>query len=283
MNIEWYPGHMTDAMRRIDKDIQLVDLIIEILDARIPESSQNPVLHNKFSNKKKIIVMNKSDLADPAVTKAWTDKYFNQNISVIEMDSRRTKDTGKVKKAALDVLKEKRERDKARGIAERPVKAMVVGIPNVGKSTFINSFVGKASAKTGDKPGVTRGNQWIRISKDINLLDTPGVLWPKFEDQNTGIRLAITGSIADHVFDEIEISIKYLDYIKKYYYNLFDARYQLNDISDMSGYEILQEVACKKNLLIKGGEPDLSRAAHMLLQDFRSGRMGRITLERPNM
>ena len=214
MDINWYPGHMTSARRKMQEDIKLCDVVIELLDARIPGSSKNPDMDNLIGNKKRVIILNKADMADPAKTELWKKYYEDKGAYVLTMDSRVRKQTLKVTNAVKIVCKEKIERDRSRGIMNRPIKAMVAGIPNVGKSTFINSFVGKATAKTGNKPGVTRGNQWIRISKDINLLDTPGILWPKFEDEQIGTNLAFIGSINDNIIEMQQLAVEFIDYLK---------------------------------------------------------------------
>ena len=281
MDINWYPGHMIGARRKMQEDIKLCDVVIELLDARIPGSSKNPDIDNLAGQKKRLIVLNKSDLADGCITDAWIDYYENKGFKVLTMDSRVRKQTLKVTDAVKEVCKEKIERDRKRGIANRPIKAMVAGIPNVGKSTFINSFVGKATAKTGNKPGVTRGNQWIRISKDINLLDTPGILWPKFEDEITGINLAYIGSINDNILQIEELTCRLLDYLKDNYCNLLTNRYTIDESLD--SYSILQSIAREKKCILKGDELDLKRTSNLILDDLRSGRLGKITLERPEI
>ena len=281
MDINWYPGHMTGARRKMQEDIKLCDVVIELLDARIPGSSKNPDIDNLAGQKKRLIVLNKSDLADGRITDAWIDYYENKGFKVLTMDSRVRKQTLKVTDAVKEVCKEKIERDRKRGIANRPIKAMVAGIPNVGKSTFINSFVGKATAKTGNKPGVTRGNQWIRISKDINLLDTPGILWPKFEDEITGMNLAYIGSINDNILQIEELTCRLLDYLKDNYCNLLTNRYTIDESLD--SYSILQSIAREKKCILKGDELDLKRTSNLILDDLRSGRLGKITLERPEI
>ena len=279
MDIHWYPGHMTGAMRKMQEDIKLVDCVIELVDARIPFSSKNPDLDKLAANKKRIIIFNKADLADASVTEQWKTYYEEREFYVLTMDARNRKSTQAVTKAVQTVCAEKIERDKRRGIANRPIKAMVVGIPNVGKSTFINSYVGKASAKTGNKPGVTKGNQWIRISKNINLLDTPGVLWPKFENQTIALNIALIGSINDNILEISEISLKLIEYLQKYYCKELSDRYKL---VDGDAYQVLCGIADEKKCVLKGGEPDIEKASKLLLDDFRSGRLGRITLERPD-
>ena len=279
MDINWYPGHMTSARRKMQEDIKLCDVVIELLDARIPGSSKNPDIDELVGQKKRIIILNKADLADVSQTDAWIRYYEKRDFKVITMDSRVRKQTLKVTDAVKEVCKEKIERDRRRGIANRPIKAMVAGIPNVGKSTFINSFVGKSTAKTGNKPGVTRGNQWIRMSKDVNLLDTPGILWPKFEDEKTGLNLAFIGSVNDNILQTEEIACRLLDYLKDNYCNLLTKRYIIKELHD--SYKMLGEIAEYKQCVLKGGEPDLERAANLVLDDLRSGRLGRISLETP--
>ena len=278
-NINWYPGHMTSARRKMQEDIKLCDIVIELLDARIPGSSKNPDMDDLIGNKKRLIILNKSDMADPEVTRKWVDFYNSKNIKVLTMDSRVRKQTLTVTNAVKEVCKEKLERDKRRGIAARPIKAMVAGIPNVGKSTFINSFVGKATAKTGNKPGVTRGNQWIRISKDINLLDTPGILWPKFDDPQIGLNLAYIGSINDNILELNDVTYNFIEFIKDNYCNILIDRYMIVDVDDSN--RTIEKIAELKQCLKKGGELDIEKTCRLILDDFRSGKLGRISLELP--
>ena len=278
-NINWYPGHMTAARRKMQEDIKLCDVVIELLDARIPGSSKNPDMDDLIGDKKRIFILNKADMADPQVTAKWVEYYSSKGIKVLTMDSRIRKQTLAVTNAVKEVCKEKIERDRRRGIAARPIKAMVAGIPNVGKSTFINSFVGKATAKTGNKPGVTRGNQWIRISKDINLLDTPGILWPKFEDQQIGLNLAYIGSINDNILELNDVTYNFIEYIKDNYCNILVERYMIEDVGDSN--EIITKIAELKKSIKKGGEPDIDKTCRLILDDFRSGKLGRVSLEQP--
>ena len=278
-NINWYPGHMTAARRKMQEDIKLCDVVIELLDARIPGSSKNPDMDDLIGNKKRIFILNKADMADPQVTAKWVEYYSSKGIKVLTMDSRIRKQTLAVTNAVKEVCKDKIERDRRRGIAARPIKAMVAGIPNVGKSTFINSFVGKATAKTGNKPGVTRGNQWIRISKDINLLDTPGILWPKFEDQQIGLNLAYIGSINDNILELNDVTYNFIEYIKDNYCNILVERYMIEDVGDSN--EIIAKIAELKKSIKKGGEPDIDKTCRLILDDFRSGKLGRVSLEQP--
>jgi ribosome biogenesis GTP-binding protein YlqF len=276
-NINWYPGHMTGARRKMQEDIKLVDCIIEILDARVPLSSRNPDIDEMGKGKGRVILLNKTDLADPAETAKWVNYYKDAGLEVVSLDSRKRNEVLSVNNAVKNACKEKIERDRRRGIMNRPVKAMVAGIPNVGKSTFINSFVGKASAKTGNKPGVTRGNQWIRMSKEINLLDTPGILWPKFEDQSVGYKLAFIGSINDNILDIADICFEMLKYLQNFYCNNITSRYKLEDSDTLS---LMEKIALEKKCLKKGGVPDIEKAARLILEDLRSGRLGRITFDR---
>lgn len=285
MNIEWYPGHMTDAMRNMQKNLKLIDLVIEIRDARIPDSSANPQLEQLASGKKRLIILNKEDLADPSLTEKWVHFLTDQKMTVIPADARNRRDLKLVQGAISQLVSEKRERDRKRGIlAVRPVKAMVVGIPNVGKSTWINTFVGKASAKTGNKPGVTRGNQWIRLSSQVNLLDTPGVLWPKFSSQSVGRKLAVIGAVGEHAYDTSEITSHLLVFLLKYRPETLEARYGMmveNFSENPSGEKMMEQIAVSRKLFLKGQIPDVSRAGRQILEDFRSGKLGRITLDSP--
>lgn len=276
-NINWYPGHMTGAKRKMQEDLKLVDCIIEILDARVPASSRNPDIDELGKGKGRVILLNKTDLADPSETKKWIDLYTSQGIQVVPLDSRNRKEALKVSGAVKEACKEKIERDRRRGIMNRPVKAMVAGIPNVGKSTFINSFVGRASTKTGNKPGVTRGNQWIRMSNEINLLDTPGILWPKFEDMSVGYKLAFIGSINDNILDIADICFEMLKYLQKYYCNNISERYKLEDDDTLV---LMEKIALEKKCLKKGGAADIEKASRLIIDDLRSGRLGRITFDK---
>ena len=284
MDYQWYPGHMTKARRMMQENIGLVDLVIELADARIPLSSRNPDIDSLCGNKARILLMTKADMADPART-AKFQKYFEDNgFMVIAMDARTRKANEKIKAYVEKACAAKRERDKRRGIVGRPLRAMVVGIPNVGKSTFINSFAGKASAKTGNKPGVTRGKQWIRLNKNLELLDTPGILWPKFEDRQVGVNLALTGAIRQELLEEQELSLELLDFLQREYPSLLKERYAPEDARwefPMDSAKLLGEIALSRNLLKTGGEPDWQRASKMILDDFRNGKTGRISLETP--
>ena len=280
MQVQWYPGHMTKAKRAMQEDIKLVDLVIELVDARSPLSSRNPDIDTLGKNKARLILLNKADLADPAANQAWTGYFEKKGYTVVRIDARRKADLKPIQAAVMTACTEKIERDRRRGIKNRPVRAMVVGIPNVGKSTFINSYAGRACAKTGNKPGVTRGNQWIRLNKEVELLDTPGILWPKFEDPQVGIRLAVLGSVKDDILNSDELAVELLKRLRAAYPEALSERYGEAVLAG-SEAEALMEIARARNCILKGGEPDYSRAAKLLIDDFRGGRLGRITLELP--
>ena len=277
--IQWYPGHMTSALRMMKENMKLIDIVIELLDARVPGASKNPDIDDLAKGKFRLLILNKADLADPALTARWKSYYEAKGFSVLLMDSRNRKDTMQASKAVQDLCREKIERDKKRGIVGRTIKAMIVGIPNVGKSTFINSFAGKASAKTGNKPGVTRGKQWIRISKDMDLLDTPGILWPKFEDPAVGERLAWINAINEDILIPEVLAEGLLVFLQKTSCNHLTDRYKITE--GMSVSEAMGQIADVRKCLKKGNEPDYEKAAKCLLEDLRSGRLGRITLEIP--
>ena len=291
MDYQWYPGHMTKAKRMMQENVRLVDLVIEILDARVPLSCRNPDVDQLAQGKQRMIILSKADLADPELTAEYVNYFTKKKIEAIALDARTRKANTQVMKALSKITKEKKERDQKRGIRNRPVRAMICGIPNVGKSTFINSLSGRSSAKTGNKPGVTKGKQWISFA-GLELLDTPGILWPKFEDQNVGVRLALVGSIRDEILDEEDLARRLLEILLRRYPSLLRDRYFVSDdakdaveIPEQSEYndrelhEILVQIAAVRNLLRSGAEPDPVRAAHLLLDDFRSGRIGRITLD----
>lgn len=279
MNYQWYPGHMTKAKRMMQENIKLIDLIIELVDARIPMSSRNPDIDELGKGKARIVLLNKADLADPRLNDAWGKYFQEKGCHVLQLNARTGAGIRSIQSLVQEACKEKIEKDRKRGIINRPVRAMVVGIPNVGKSTFINSYAGRACAKTGNKPGVTKGKQWIRLNKSLELLDTPGILWPKFEDQKIGEKLAMIGSINDEILHSDELAVCLLEYIKKSYSDLFEERYHIT--IDKDGYQTLRELAVVRKCLQKGEEPDIDRVSSMLLEDFRSGKLGRITLESP--
>lgn len=279
MQFQWYPGHMTKAKRQMQEDIKLIDLIIELVDARIPFSSRNPDIDELGKNKARLILMNKADLADSKKTELWSDYFKSKGYFVVSMDARSKAGMKAIQNEILEACKEKIERDRRRGIKNRPVRAMVVGIPNVGKSTFINTFAGKACAKTGNKPGVTKGKQWIRLNKNVELLDTPGILWPKFEDQKVGLRLALIGAIKDEILNTDELSLELLKILLKDYPKAVADRYEVEETED--AVKVLEAIAEKRNCKSKGDTLDYSKAAALVIDEFRGGKIGRFTIELP--
>ena len=284
MNIQWFPGHMAKTRRLIAENLKLVDVIIELLDARIPFSSRNPEINSLINNKPRLVAFNKSDLADEQISSQWIQWYANQGIKCILINSITGKGLNDVKTRARDLMSEKIERDRAKGKLFTPVRTMVVGIPNVGKSSFINKIVGKATALTGDRPGVTRGKQWIRINSEIELLDTPGILWPKFEDQEVGMNLAFTGAIKDDIMDTAEVAMELLYRLSKLYPKELCNRFKLEPdlIKNIEPLELLEAVGRKRGCIISKGQIDYSRISAIVLDEFRGGKIGRITLEKPN-
>ena len=279
MNYQWYPGHMTKAKRMMQENIKLIDLVIELVDARIPLSSRNPDIDTLAANKFRIVLLNKSDLADPGLNKQWTKYFQEKGIHVLEINAKSGAGIKSINALVQEACKEKIERDRKRGIVNRPVRAMVVGIPNVGKSTFINSFAGKACAKTGNKPGVTKGKQWIKLNKGLELLDTPGILWPKFEDQEVGRHLAFIGSMNDEIIIMEELACDLIKELAELYPECLKERFDA-DIS-LSAVQILRQIAENRKCYSKGEELDLLKASNILVDDFRNGKLGRISLERP--
>ena len=285
MNLQWYPGHMTKAKRQMMEDIKLIDLVIELLDARVPLSSRNPDIDEIAGNKARMILLNKADLADPEKSKAWMQRFEKDGLSTCLINSRDAKDMKQINQMVEKVCAAKFERDRKRGIRNRPVRAMVVGIPNVGKSTFINSYARKAVAKTGNKPGVTKGKQWIKLSNVLELLDTPGILWPKFEDQTVGLHLAMIGSIKDEIINTEELSLELIRILQEQYPGMLQEYYGYAEIDPSAeGKEevaILEGIAKVRGCIAKGGELDYQKAANQILENFRNGKIGRISLESP--
>ncbi len=283
MNYQWYPGHMTKAVRSMQEDIKLVDLVVEVLDARIPISSRNPDIDNLANNKARLVLLNKADLADNKYNEKWVTYFKEKGITALLINAKTGNGLKGIQAAVQEACKEKIERDRRRGIKNRPVRAMVVGIPNVGKSTFINAYAGRACAKTGNKPGVTKGKQWIRLGKNLELLDTPGILWPKFESQIIGRNIAFIGSMNDQIIQIEELALDLIEVLEKLYPEILKTRYEAEtpikieteDTRVQMLYQICESRKCYK----KGDEYDTEKAAALLLDDFRNGRLGRITLE----
>jgi len=278
MAYQWYPGHMTKAKRMMQEDVNLVDLVIELTDARAPLSGRNPDIDELGKNKSRVILLNKADMADERQNVSWETYFRGQGLFAAAVNSRTGAGMKRIQGVILEACQEKKERDRKRGILNRPVRAIVAGIPNVGKSTFINSFAGKACAKTGNKPGVTRGKQWIRLNKNVELLDTPGILWPKIDDPQVGQRLAALGSIRDEIIQTEDLALWVLRFIQDNYQGFLTARYQIAEEADAA--VLLGEIARVRGCIRTGNEPDYEKAAALLLDDFRSGRIGRMTLER---
>ena len=280
MDIQWYPGHMTKARREMQENLKLVDLIIELIDARVPYSGRNPDIQNMGKQKARILILNKADLADPAKNTVWSSYYREKGYEVLALDSR---ERG-VKKRILEKIRtacaQKLERDRRRGIRSSTIRAMVTGIPNVGKSTLINSLAGRASAKTGNKPGVTRGQQWIHLGGGIDLLDTPGILWPRFDDPGAGLRLAWIGSVRDEILPTEELALQLLSCLREKYPHAVSDRYGVNENADPP--EVLTAIAEARGCLRAGGDPDTEKAAALLLDEFRRAILGRVTLDEPD-
>ena len=277
MNVNWYPGHMTKAKRMMQENMVLIDLVIEVLDARIPLSSRNPDIDELAKNKSRIVLLNKSDLADPKLNQKWMKYFEEKGAHALEINAKTGAGVKNIKPLVEKACKEKIERDRKRGIINRPIRAMVVGIPNVGKSTFINAFAGKACTKTGNKPGVTKGKQWIRMGKNLELLDTPGILWPKFEDRQVGMHLAFIGSVNDEILVLEELAAELLETVHTRYPGFLNHRYQIEEEGD--GNLLLERVAESRKCYAKGEALDLKKASGIVLDDFRNGRIGRMTLE----
>ena len=282
-NIQWFPGHMTKTKRQIQASLKLVDAVAEIIDARIPVSSRNPDLDSIIQNKPRVVLMNKCDMADPSSTQKWINYFKNNGIVAIPIDCKTGRGINKFVSSVNEVLKEKIEKQKAKGLLNPTVRVMIVGIPNVGKSTFINRISKNRKAKAEDKPGVTRGNQWFTINKGIEVLDTPGVLWPKFEDKIVGERLAFTGAVKDQIMDTELLAMRLLDFLKVEKNPIFVERFKLQNepIENIESYELLELIGRKRGMLISGGEIDTERAAIMLLDEYRSAKLGKYTFELP--
>ncbi len=281
MNIHWFPGHMTKARRMISENVKLVDIVCEIIDARIPLSSRNPDIDELTGGKPRLVIMNRCDQADPAVTKLWSAWFKGLSSFVLETDSKSSAGTGAFQNAVRSILRDKLQRYAEKGQAGRPVRAMILGIPNVGKSTFINKLAKRKAALTSDRPGVTRGRQWISIGQDLELLDTPGILWPKFDSQTVAENLAFTGAVKDDILDVETLAANLMERLREDYKRNLEARYKIEIAEDEKGFELLKKAAKKRGFLASGGEPDTERMAKILLDEFRGGVLGRISLEKP--
>ena len=281
MNIQWYPGHMTKTRRMIEEDVKLVDAVCEILDARIPIASRNPDIDAICGNKPRMIVLNRIDMADPALTKKWAEHFRAKGYAVLQTDCKTKKGISGFVPAVRTLLAERLARYAEKGQVGRPLKLMVVGIPNVGKSTFINQIAGRKGAKAENRPGVTRGKQWITVDQGLELLDTPGILWPRFDSQEVGELLAITGAIKAEVLDRETLAANFMLRLARFYPDAVEQRYKFHQDPACNGFELLEQAAKKRGFLISGGEYDLERMAGVLLDEYRGGKLGRITLEMP--
>ena len=281
LSIQWFPGHMTKARRMIEENMKLVDAVAELLDARIPYSSRNPEIDALAGDKPRLIVLNRCDLADPAVTKQWREYFLSRGLSVIETDAKTGKGVNRFAGAVRELLKEKLAARSAKGQGSRPLRVMILGIPNVGKSTFINKVAGRKAVVAGDKPGVTRGKQWISIDRGLELLDTPGILWPKFDSQEVGEALALTNAIKADVLDRETLAANFMLRLRAMYPGVIETRYKFRPDPEKNGFELLEDAARKRGFLISGGEADLERMANTLLKEYHEGKLGCISLEAP--
>ena len=281
MNIQWFPGHMTKAQRMIEDSIKQVDAVCEILDARIPNSSRNPDIDRLAAGKPRLIILNRTDLADPSITAQWREFFEAQGIKILETDAKSGKGVSGFAPALSELLKDKIASYAAKGQVNRPMRVMILGIPNVGKSTFINKIAKRKAAIAGDKPGVTRGKQWINIDKGLDLLDTPGILWPKFDSQEIGEMLAITNAIKADVLDKETLAANFMLRLREMYPEALTARYKLEPDPEANGFELLEQAAKKRGFLISKGEYDIERMANTLLGEYHDGKLGRISLEKP--
>lgn len=284
VDIQWFPGHMAKTRRLMKENLPLVDVVVEITDARVPASSRNPEMKNLVGGKPRVVVLNKCDMADEALTAEWIEYYFTNGVRAVAMDCRSGKGLNKLVPAVKEVMKKELEKRAAKGMEGKPIRMMIVGIPNVGKSSFINRVAGGKRAKVEDRPGVTRGKQWVTLEKGIDLLDMPGVLWPKFDDKTVGEHLAFTGAIKDDILDTELLAMRLADLLNREYHSLLCERYRLTDeeTAGIEPYDLLSLIGAKRGMKISGGEVDTERAAAMLLDEFRGGKIGRMTLEMPN-
>lgn len=281
MNIQWYPGHMTKTRRQMEEDVKFVDIVAELVDARIPISSRNPDIDSLVGDRPRMIIFNRADQADPTVTARWLTWFKDRGYAVLETDSKSGRGVNQFAAVIKATLKDKIAAWQAKGQVGRPVRVMVVGVPNVGKSTFINKVAKKKSAKAGDRPGVTRGKQWVNVDSGLELLDTPGILWPKFDDETIGMHLAFTGAVKDEVMDSEELACALMALLRDHYPEALAERYKMVVTPEAEGWELLKQGARKRGMLISGGEVDTGRMAKVLLDEFRGGKLGRFTLERP--
>ena len=281
MNIQWYPGHMTKTRRMMEEDLKLVDAVCEILDARIPISSRNPDIDAICGKKPRMVILNRIDMADPDLVSRWSSYFKAKGMAVIRTDCKSRRGINTFAPAVRQLLAEKLQRYAEKGQVGRPLKLMVVGIPNVGKSTFINQIAGRKGAKAENRPGVTRGKQWVNVDGGLLLLDTPGILWPKFDDPEVGMRLAYTGAVKEDVVDTETLACHFIALLAKFYPQTLSERYKLEAPEDADGYELLQLAGRKRGYLVSGGEVNTERMAKALMDDYRSGKLGRLTLESP--
>ena len=282
MNIQWFPGHMTKAQRMIEDNIKLVDAVCEVIDARIPRASRNPDIDRFAAGKPRLVILNRADLADPEITKRWKESFERQGMAVLETDARSGKGVGGFVPAVRRLLADKLREYEAKGQSGRPLRVMILGIPNVGKSTFINKVAGRKAAAAGDKPGVTRGRQWINIDRSLDLLDTPGILWPKFDSQEVGELLAVTNAIKADVIDKETLGANFMLRLRSMYPAAIEARYKFTPDEDANGFELLEQAAKKRGFLVSRGEYDIERMANTLLSEYHDGKLGRLTLELPD-
>lgn len=281
MNIQWFPGHMTKAQRMIEENLSMVDAVCEILDARIPYSSRNPDIDRLAGDKPRLVILNRVDLADPQMTACWRKYFESRGLAILETDAKSGKGVGSFAPAVRRLLKDKLAAYEAKGQVGRPLRVMILGIPNVGKSTFINRVAGRKAAIAGDKPGVTRGKQWINIDQGLDLLDTPGILWPKFDSQEVGEMLAITNAIKADVLDKETLGANFMLRLRELYPKAIEERYKFVPDPDMNGFELLEQAAKKRGFLVSRGEYDIERMANTLLGEYHDGKLGRLTLEAP--
>ncbi len=282
MNIQWFPGHMMKTQRMMKENIRLIDIVLELVDARLPLSSRNPKIDEIVGDKPRLILLNKADIADSIVTGEWEDYFQKKGIPTLTISSTGNKKLNFIFSKCKEILADKIEKQKERGITNASVKIIVVGVPNVGKSSLINKLSGRKSAITGDRPGVTRGKQWIRLDNGIELLDTPGILWPKFEDDMVGKKLAFTGAIKDEIMDIEELACELLSFLRENYPENLCNRYKMKDIENLTPYEMLTLLGKNRGFVVSGGEIDTERAANILLDEFRGAKLGNISLERPS-